>query len=120
MLVESQGPTWLYATASEHAVFYQFNFDYAVNIFAGLLQTESPYFQPSPRPPAPFDLAVGIFDSDPAYACGDDFDGCDSSWAIILTSCSDIYVAAAGVYSWFSDYTQQCSMSPSLPGLLVL
>jgi hypothetical protein len=32
----------LYGVASEHAVFYQFNFHKAQNIFAGLLQTESP------------------------------------------------------------------------------
>jgi len=42
LLVESVEPTWLYGTSSEHAVFYQYNFHRARNIFAGMIQTESP------------------------------------------------------------------------------
>ncbi|GFF51516.1 hypothetical protein IFM51744_07607 [Aspergillus udagawae] len=46
MLIESQKATWLYGTASEHSVFYQYNFNGAQNIFrtatisclAGLVQ----------------------------------------------------------------------------------
>jgi glucan 1,3-beta-glucosidase len=39
---------WLVGTASEHHVIYQYRFDGAANIYAGLIQTETPYFQPSP------------------------------------------------------------------------
>jgi hypothetical protein len=35
MLVESQKPTWLYGTASEHSTYYQFAFYKAENIHAG-------------------------------------------------------------------------------------
>ncbi|KAK3934568.1 glucan 1,3-beta-glucosidase [Diplogelasinospora grovesii] len=109
MLIESQTATWLYATASEHAVYYQFNFAQAQNIYAGLLQTESPYYQPTPSAPAPYAPDLGVMDSDPEYDCGrTQFDGCDSSWAVIMSGCQDIVVASMGVYSWFDDYTQDC------------
>ncbi|KAI1109759.1 glycoside hydrolase family 55 protein [Nemania sp. NC0429] len=109
-LVESVEATWLYGTASEHAVFYQYNFHKAENIFAGLLQTESAYFQPSPAPPAPFADVVGKFAGDPDYSCaaGDEFNGCDESWAVMVQQSQNIIVASAGLYSWFSSYSQSC------------
>ncbi|KAJ7919716.1 putative exo-beta-1,3-glucanase [Mycena leptocephala] len=55
ILVESaRGPVWLVGTASEHHVIYQYAFNNAQNIYTGLIQTETPYFQPTPIPPAPF------------------------------------------------------------------
>lgn len=110
LLVESTAPTWLYGTSSEHAVYYQYNFHNAANIFAGMIQTESPYYQPTPPPPAPFANAVGLFPGDPTYACApnDEFSGCDESWGVIVRGCEDIFIAGAGLYSWFSTYTQEC------------
>ncbi|KAL4884771.1 pectin lyase fold/virulence factor [Aspergillus karnatakaensis] len=109
MLVESTSATWLYGTSSEHAVFYQYNFHRARNIFTTMIQTEPPYYQPNPRPPAPFNNRVGIYSSDPVYNCGSgDFDGCDEAWAVILTESQNIHIGSAGTYSWFSAYTQDC------------
>ncbi|KAL3441385.1 PLC-like phosphodiesterase [Aspergillus insuetus] len=109
MLIESQKATWLYGTASEHSVLYQYNFHGAQNIFTTFLQTESPYYQPTPKPPAPFTDALGAFEGDPDYSCdGGDADGCDESWAVIMHNCQNIHVGAAGTYSWFSTYTQDC------------
>ncbi|GKT56175.1 pectate lyase superfamily protein [Colletotrichum tofieldiae] len=64
-----------------------------------MIQTESPCYQPTPNPPATFDNTVGLFPGDPDYSCvtGDEFSGCE-----------DIVVAGAGLYSWFSTYTQDC------------
>ncbi|KAK0103224.1 hypothetical protein ONS95_005259 [Cadophora gregata] len=112
-LIESVRPTWLYGTASEHAVFYQYNFNKAQNVFAGMIQTESPYFQPTPKPPAPFTETVGVFPSDPSYAnCTagkqDELGGCDESWAVIMRGCANVMIAGAGLYSWFSTYAQDC------------
>ncbi|KAK3682883.1 pectate lyase superfamily protein-domain-containing protein [Podospora appendiculata] len=106
MLVESQQPTWLYGAASEHAVFYQYNFNHARNIFAGMIQTETPYYQPTPKPPAPFGAAVGVLPGDPTYTCNganDELGGCDSQ---------HIFIASAGIYSWFSTYSQACTLAP--------
>ncbi|KAH9845616.1 glycoside hydrolase family 55 protein [Teratosphaeria destructans] len=109
-LIESTHPTWLYATASEHSIFYQYNFHGASNVFAGLLQTESPYFQPTPPPPEPFAAVVGGFVGDPDYTCaaGDETNGCDEAWSVIITESEGIVIAGAGIYSWFSTYSQTC------------
>ncbi|KAI0861353.1 glycoside hydrolase family 55 protein [Xylaria cubensis] len=108
-LIESQKATWLYGTASEHSVFYQYNFNGARNIYTTFLQTESPYYQPTPKPPAPFNSAVGAVSGDPDYSCnGSDADGCDESWAVIMRNSQNIHIGAAGTYSWFSTYTQDC------------
>ncbi|KAM7220344.1 hypothetical protein V8F06_004310 [Rhypophila decipiens] len=48
LLVETTEPVWLWGGASEHAVLYQYNFHHASNIFIAHMQTESPYFQPTP------------------------------------------------------------------------
>ncbi|KAI0911199.1 glycoside hydrolase family 55 protein [Ustulina deusta] len=92
-LIESTEATWLYGTASEHAVFYQYNFHKAANIFA-----------------APFADVVGKFAGDPDYSCtaGNEFNGCDESWAVMVRESQNIIVASAGIYSWFSSYGQSC------------
>lgn len=100
----------LYGTASEHAVFYQYNFNKASNIFAGMLQTESPYYQPTPPPPAPFSKQVGLLPGDPDYTCtpNNEFNGCDESWALMVRGSSNLIITGAGLYSWFSTYSQDC------------
>ncbi|KAL8364554.1 hypothetical protein RB595_003710 [Gaeumannomyces hyphopodioides] len=122
LLVESRSPVWLYGTSSEHAVFYQYNFHKAENIFAGMIQTESPYYQPTPQPPAPFTSAVGKLPGDPNYSCkaGDDFSGCDESWAVIMRECANIFVAGAGLYLWFSTYSQDCISKHECQKVLML
>lgn len=126
ILIESQDATWLYGTASEHATYYQYNFHNARNIFAGMVQTESPYYQPVPAAPLPFSVEAGVMAGDPNYSnCmsgsgGGDFDGCDSSWAVIIEGSQDIFVAGAGLYSWFDSYTQDCIDSHECQKALVL
>lgn len=115
MLVESIAPTWLYGTASEHATFYQYTFYNAKNIIAGEIQTESPYYQPNPVAPGPFDdpAISKLYVSDFDYSiCKDNKDapGCDSSWAVRFVQSSNIAVHGAGLYSWFKNYDESCGM----------
>ncbi|KAL8387027.1 hypothetical protein RB595_010211 [Gaeumannomyces hyphopodioides] len=94
LLVESVSPTWLYGTSSEHAVYYQYNFHGAKNIFAGMIQTDPPYYQPTPQPPAPFESVVGVLPGNSDYTRDptNEFNGCDESWAVIITECANIFV----------------------------
>ncbi|KAJ6557609.1 pectate lyase superfamily protein-domain-containing protein [Mycena capillaripes] len=85
ILVESSpGPVWL--------VIYQYAFHNAQNVYAGLIQTETPYFQPTPNPPAPFS-------TNPTY--GDPAGDGTDSWGLVITSSSNVFVYGAGLYSFF-------------------
>lgn len=107
VLIESQGPTWLYGTASEHSVMYQYQLVGAKDVLLGMIQTESPYYQPVPRAPLPF--ATGLFTEDPTFDdCPSDSTTCAVSWAVRIIDSKTVYLLGAGLYSWFSDYSQDC------------
>ncbi|KIM38529.1 glycoside hydrolase family 55 protein [Hebeloma cylindrosporum] len=101
ILSESQGPVWMIGTASEHHVIYQYNLVRAKNHYMGLIQTESPYFQPKPAVPTPFRI-------DPAYHDPKPFEGSASSWALAVKDSQDILIFGAGLYSFFVNYSQDC------------
>lgn len=112
ILIESAaGPTWFYGTASEHSMLYQYNFYNTSNMFAGMLQTESPYFQYSTatESPGPFNACVGLFNNDPVFP-DDTCDAtdllCNFAWAVIVNSVNNLTIAGAGLYSWFNAYDQ--------------
>ncbi|KAF3908275.1 hypothetical protein AA313_de0205493 [Arthrobotrys entomopaga] len=107
LLIESLEPTWLYGTSSEHAIMYQYNIWEAANVFATMIQTESPYYQPTPDPPSMLQSAQrGLFHGDEFYLDCPGGVGCDSSWALSIQRSQNIYIAGAGLYSWFTSYDQ--------------
>ncbi|OAA43363.1 glucan 1,3-beta-glucosidase [Beauveria brongniartii RCEF 3172] len=97
LLVESQSPVWLYGTSSEHAIMYQYQFYQARHVYASMIQTESPYYQPNPRTPDPIPDASG---RNPV--------GRDASRTMRVVESQDITIHGAGLYSWFDTYTQEC------------
>ncbi|KAI9371139.1 pectin lyase-like protein [Aspergillus egyptiacus] len=107
ILVESQGPTWMYGTSSEHNVLYQYQVSNAKDLYMSMIQTESPYFQPVPKAPSPF--TTGLFPNDPVFTkCAASSDTCALSWALRIIDSNSVYVMGAGLYSWFSGYDQDC------------
>jgi len=101
VLVESQGPTWFYGTASEHHLYYQYNFDNAKTSFIGAVQTESAYFQPSSKTPfSPSDP------TDPRFCTNDP--RCNVGYAMVITNSTDIWIYGIGFYSWFNVWGQDC------------
>ncbi|KAK2846374.1 hypothetical protein FQN49_005788 [Arthroderma sp. PD_2] len=107
ILIESQGPTWLYGTSSEHNVLYQYQTSGAKNLLMAMIQTESPYFQPVPKAPKPFN--AGLFPNDPTFKhCPASSISCAFSSALRIVDSSSIYSLGSGLYSWFSDYRQDC------------
>lgn len=108
-LIESIDPTWLYGTAMEHCVLYQYQVLNARKLFMGMIQTESPYYQETPRAPQPFTSALGLFRQDPNFAeYANEESGCAIARGLRVLGSEDIYTYGAGLYSWFSKYRQDC------------
>ncbi|KZT08185.1 glycoside hydrolase family 55 protein [Laetiporus sulphureus 93-53] len=101
ILSESAGPVWMIGTGSEHHTLYQYNLVNARDHYMGLIQTESPYYQPTPVPPAPFTIEEKYHD--PTFPAGQ-----PSAWAVNVQSSSNIFVFGAGLYSFFHNYDQAC------------
>ncbi|CAG8905451.1 unnamed protein product [Penicillium egyptiacum] len=106
ILIESK-LSWLYGTASEHCTLYQYQLSGASNILMGMIQTESPYYQPVPLAPNPF--TPGSFPNDPLFKkCDSSSVVCAFSWAVRIIDSTSIWVLGSGLYSWYSDYSQKC------------
>ncbi|KAJ5220442.1 CAZyme family GH55 [Penicillium chermesinum] len=109
LLVEGSN-TWLWGTAVEHHFLYQYNFAGASDIVAGFLQTETPYYMPNP------DVNHGPFPSnaslkDPDYSkC---LSGNCDSYGLRVLDGKSISIYGAGLYSFFNDYSTDCSAFPS-------
>ncbi|KAJ7168213.1 exo-beta-1,3-glucanase [Mycena crocata] len=99
ILSHSQGPVWMIGTGAEHHAMYQYSLVGAQNHYMGLIQTESPYYQPNPVAPAPF--AINSAFNDPTSYAG-------SAWGLVVSGSSNILVFGAGLYSFYDKYTQDC------------
>ncbi|EXJ83349.1 glucan 1,3-beta-glucosidase [Capronia coronata CBS 617.96] len=106
LLVESQGPVWLWGTSSEHSQLYNYQFSNAKDIFMGAIQTETAYMQAAPdalnggfRPNSTF--------SDPDFAdCTTE--SCKKTWGLRIVESDNVYMYGAGLYSFFDNYIQTC------------
>lgn len=87
---------------------YQYQTVNAANIFLGMIQTESPYYQVAPAAPAPFTPST-VLASDPTFSyCNSTSASCAISWAVRIVESKSIYIYGAGLYSWFQKYSQAC------------
>ncbi|EGN92987.1 glycoside hydrolase family 55 protein [Serpula lacrymans var. lacrymans S7.3] len=102
ILSESLGPVWFIGTASEHAALYQYSLINAQNHWIGFMQTETPYYQPAPAPPAPF--VDNAEYHDPVFG-----GPINMAWGLHVRTSWDIIVFGAGFYSFFQNYTQVCA-----------
>ncbi|EIW60068.1 exo-beta-1,3-glucanase [Trametes versicolor FP-101664 SS1] len=101
ILSESQGPVWMIGTASEHHTLYQYRLANAANHYMGLIQTETPYYQPVPAAPAPFSVNSNF--NDPTFPSGQ-----TSAFAVSISNSQAITIFGAGLYSFFQNYGQAC------------
>jgi glucan 1,3-beta-glucosidase len=53
-LIETNKAAWFVGSAFEHHTLYQYNLVNAQNVYFGLIQVETPYWQPGPNAPAPW------------------------------------------------------------------
>ena len=107
ILVESQGPLWMYATAAEHSVLYQYQFLNAKNILLGQAQTESGYFQSNPAAPIPFTSLAAW--ADPVFdECATKNESCAKGWGVDIINATNMYIYNAGLYSFLQNWSTSC------------
>ncbi|KAG9655002.1 glycoside hydrolase family 55 protein, partial [Aureobasidium melanogenum] len=116
LLDESSGPVWLVGTAVEHHVKYQYQFSDASNVFAGFIQTETPYYQPNPPASEPFPYVASL--NDPYFApvakavnltASNTSIPTEDAWGLRIVDSNDILIYGAGLYSFFDNYSTNCS-----------
>jgi len=108
VLIESQKPVWLWGTASEHSVLYNYQISNAKNIFIGMAQTETAYMQGNPDATQGVVVNEGYFDPNFKETCTGSSHRCARTWGMRVTNSSDVYVLGAGMYSFFDNYGQEC------------
>ncbi|KAI0453722.1 hypothetical protein F5B21DRAFT_515157 [Xylaria acuta] len=116
MLIESRGgPVWMYGTASEHCVLYQYHVYGAEDVFMGMASSPllmfSPYFLPTPQAPAPFEITLELdqFPGDPDFKeCSGSNPHCAAACGLMITGATNVQILGAGLYNWFQDYTHPC------------
>ncbi|TGJ85030.1 hypothetical protein E0Z10_g3729 [Xylaria hypoxylon] len=111
LLVESKvGNIWLVGTSVEHFARYQYRFLNTQNIFAGQIQTETPYYQPNPSARSPYPL---ISSTDPSFdvSCptATAAPNCAEAWGLAVQASKNVLVYGAGLYSFYSNYNTSCS-----------
>ncbi|KAJ5296387.1 Protein kinase dsk1 [Penicillium atrosanguineum] len=106
ILVESTKATWLTGTGSEHHWLYQYNFHHAANVYAGLLQSETPYMQGSgeyEKAPAPWTVNAQLGDPDFSWCSADD-EKCRSALATNIDGGSNIALYNSAAWAFFDGY----------------
>ncbi|KAK9854691.1 hypothetical protein MYU51_003921 [Penicillium brevicompactum] len=118
ILVEATKGTWLTGTGSEHNWLYNYNFKSAQNVYAGMLQSESPYMQgdgATHLAPAPWTAEAEFGDPDFSW-CGGGDGKCRTSLATNVDGGKDIFLYNSAAWAFFNgqwngDYGTQCSGS---------
>ncbi|KAK5172230.1 uncharacterized protein LTR77_003868 [Saxophila tyrrhenica] len=105
LLVESQGPVWIYGGSFEHSMLYNYNIANAKDIYLGVLQSETAYMQNNPD-------ALSTWQTNPAYS-DPTFDECYQAtcyktFGLRFFNSTYIYVYGGGLYSFFNNYDQGC------------
>ncbi|KFY22052.1 hypothetical protein V493_06885 [Pseudogymnoascus sp. VKM F-4281 (FW-2241)] len=110
VLIESKpGPVWLWGTASEHNVLYNYQINNAANVFMGHIQTETPYYQANPDASVPFTVNADFNDPDLTQGSS----ASKKAWGVRIRESSDVYIYSAGLYSFFDNYDQECLKTAS-------
>lgn len=117
-LIESEaGSIWSVASSVEHWTLYQYQLHGTQNVWLGHMQTETPYYQPNPPAPYPFNtrddtLNDPDFASDCAVPDQEITAPCEMAWALRIIDSSNVLVYGPGLYSFFNNYDTTCSGGP--------
>lgn len=108
MLVEStEGGIWLVATAVEHHALYNYQFVGTKDVFASQLQTETPYYMPTPNAlNAGYSYNASWNDPDFATSCASSSAAnCAMAWGLRVVDSSDLLLYGSNHYSFFTSYS---------------
>lgn len=111
ILVESTKATWLVGTGAEHNWLYNYNFNQAQNLYAGMMQVETPYNQGADAvrlAPAPWVANLQIGDPDFHWCDGND-GRCRSALGNNINGGSNLFLYNSAAWAffngpWESDY----------------
>ncbi|KAI2616852.1 glycoside hydrolase family 55 protein [Hypoxylon sp. NC1633] len=105
------GTLWLVGTSVEHHARYQYQFSGTQNVFAGQIQSETPYYQPNPGARQPFTKNPDIDDPNFDISCppGSSPATCSEAWGLRVSASKSILVYGAGLYSFFNNFSTSCS-----------
>ncbi|KAL1849569.1 hypothetical protein Plec18170_007477 [Paecilomyces lecythidis] len=115
LLVESTKGTWLVGTGFEHHWLYNYNFHNAQNVFAGLLQSETPYMEGEgavETVPAPWTADSDYGDPDYSWCAGND-QKCRTALATNVDGGSQIFLYNSAAWAffegqWDGNYDHPC------------
>ncbi|KAL8770173.1 MAG: hypothetical protein Q9209_004015, partial [Squamulea sp. 1 TL-2023] len=114
ILVEATKGTWLTGTGFEHNTLYGYNLHKAQNVFAGLQQTETAYWQgvgSQQNAPGPWTAFPRYGDPDYSW-CGKDVQACRMGLAQNIDGGSNLYLYGAAFWTFFHGETQTRYNSP--------
>ena len=107
ILIEATTATWLHGTAVEHNTLYQYNFRNAQNVFVGMQQSETPYWQGgngnTQLAPAPWASLSAYGDPDFSNCSGGDAT-CRMAWFNYISGASDIFIYGSGFWTFFNNH----------------
>ncbi|KAH7400751.1 exo-beta 1,3 glucanase-like protein [Phaeosphaeria sp. MPI-PUGE-AT-0046c] len=104
---------YLWASGVEHHALYQYQFNGAQNIFAGFIQTETPYYMPTPDARnQPYHRSDTY--SDPNYANACPANTICDAYGLRVVDSRNVMIYGGGLYSFFKNYDVSCS-SPDAP-----
>ncbi|KAF2033454.1 exo-beta-1,3-glucanase-like protein [Setomelanomma holmii] len=109
LLIESQrGGIWLWGTAVEHHVKYEYQFVDTREVFMGQMQTETAYYQPNPDATIPFPEDRAL--SDPVFTPSSNGSvNAADGWGLRILRSNNILGYGVGLYSFFDNYSTSCS-----------
>jgi hypothetical protein len=108
VLIESTKGSWLWGTASEHSVLYNYHLENAANVYMSLIQTETAYMQGNPDATVPFTVNKKFYDPDFKATCTGGSKRCARTWGVRAVNSKDIFIFGGGLYSFFDNYDQVC------------
>ncbi|EED14258.1 exo-beta-1,3-glucanase, putative [Talaromyces stipitatus ATCC 10500] len=119
ILIESTKATWLIGTSFEHNWLYQYNIHSAKNVYAGMMQTETPYMQGQgaiETVPSPWTISNQYHDPDYSWcAVGDQH--CRSALSTNVDGGSNIMLYGSAAWTFFEGPWNGLYNTPCASGI---